>query len=300
MKKIILTLIAMMFITSCGTFEETVPPGYLGMIMTKDGLEEEILNPGNHTCWGRDKMIITETKELSVEEKLSVLCADDLNFKFTLVTLSSLKKDPKTMARIITKQGSDISWDGKKGKLKYRRIYNTYLRPIVRSTARTVISKYETTQIRENRSKIQKTIQENILVAIANLPVKVTMVTTSNFDYPTIITTSMEKKRTREIQLQEEKAKQAIKLLEATNRLKIAQKMKVVRMAEAEAESAYIKIMGHSLNPMYLKMKEIEAKYTLYKKVGKGDKVIVTNEKTAAMPILNRRAVVYRKPTTTK
>ena len=111
------------------------------------------------------------------------------------------------------------------------------------------------------------------------------MVATSNFDYPDVITDAVEKKRRKEIEIQEEKARQAMELLKADNRLKIAQKMKIVRVAEAEAEAAYVRILGEALTPRYLEMKSIEARRLLYEKVGGGDKVIVTNG-NAVLPIV--------------
>ena len=103
------------------------------------------------------------------------------------------------------------------------------------------------------------------------------IVTTSNFDYPDVITKAVEKKRKREIEIDEERAKQAMELLRAENRLKLAQRMKIVRVAEAEAESTFNKILSSSLTSKYLKMREIEAIKILYENVKPGDKVIVTN-----------------------
>ena len=101
------------------------------------------------------------------------------------------------------------------------------------------------------------------------------MVVTSNLDYPKVITDAMESKRKREIKIGEERAKQAMELLKADNRLKIAQKMKITRAAEAEAEALYNDIMAKSLTDKYLKLREIETRAILYQSVGVGDKVII-------------------------
>ena len=68
-----------------------------------------------------------------------------------------------------------------------------------------------------------------------------------------------------------------MELLRADNRLKIAEKMKRVKAAEAEADAVAIQILGKALTNKYLELKEIEAKLVLYGKVASGDKVIVTN-----------------------
>ena len=92
-----------------------------------------------------------------------------------------------------------------------------------------------------------------------------------------MITKAVEKKRRREIEIDEERAKQAKELLMAENRLKLAQKLKVTRTAEAEAEAVFNRILSGSLSDKYLRMREIEAMRILYERVGVGDKVIVSD-----------------------
>jgi hypothetical protein len=254
------------------------------MVMTAGGLSGEVLSPGNHPCYGRDRLVLVEGKEIVHTEKLSVLCADDLNFKFDLKVRSRLKsKDNKAFLEVLEKQGANIHWGGDKGILAYDWLYKTYVQPPARAISRTIVSKYETTQIRENREAITKSIRERLLDAVVGTPVEITMVVTSNFDYPDVITKAMEKKRQREIEIQEEKAKQAMELLRVENRLKLAQKSKVMRVTEAQAEAAYIKILGEALSKNFLTLKEIEAKVKLYEKVGAGDKMILTNGDTPVM-----------------
>ncbi len=286
MRKFTIT-IAILFcfisLTGCGLFTERVPPGYQGMIMKPSGLTGTVLQPGNHSCWGRDRLILIEAKEVTKTESLSVLCADDLNFKFDLKVRSRIaKSDGKGLMAVLDRQGANIVWSGKNrngavGIIKYDFLYATYIKDSARSISRGLISKYETTQIRDAREAVQKEIQNNLLKAIKGTPVEITMVATSNFDYPEVITKAVENRRRREIQIGEEKAKQAMALLQAENRLKVADKMKAVRAAEAKAEAIYIEILGEALTYNYLDLRAIERDMVLYKNVSPGDKVIVTN-----------------------
>jgi len=281
--KLALLFLVLAVVAGC---TKAVPPGYVGMIMEPGGLTGVPLEPGNHSCWGRDKMVLIEAKEAVKTEALSVLCADDLNFKFDLKLRSRIAvTDGEGIEQLLRNQGANIQWDGKVGVLKFDVAYQTYVQPVARSIARTVVSKYSTTQIRDNREAITKAIQERLLIAIEGTPMEIPMMATSNFDYPDVITKAVEKKRQREIEIDEEKAKQAMRLLEAENRMKVAQKLKVVRAAEAEAEAAYIRIVGKALTERYLQMREIEARLTLYGNVGAGDKVIVARE--GAVPLIS-------------
>ena len=256
---------------------ERVPPGYVGMIMTPEGLSQNVLQAGNHSCWGRDRMILVETKEQTRTEQIAVLCADDLNFNFELNIRSRLQAtNPKAILELLNRQGANIKWEGSSGVLRVDGLYSTYVRSVAVSIARDAVSKYETTQIRAQRESLSKTISAKLTTALSGTPMEMTLVNTSNFDYPDVITKAVEKKRTREIQIDEERAKQAMVLLQADNRLKLAQKMKVVRTAEAEAESIFNRILSGSLTDRYLRLREIEAKKVLYENVSAGDKVIVT------------------------
>lgn len=90
------------------------------------------------------------------------------------------------------------------------------------------------------------------------------------------------------MQIKEEDARREIELKKAENDLKIAQKQKAIRVAEAEAEAAYNSIVSRSITPAYLKLREVEAKTQLYKNVGQGDKVIFTPEGVSAIPVFTK------------
>jgi len=271
MRNVILVILALSMV---GCTSE-VPPGYVGMVMTPDGLRGDVLAPGRHACWGRDKMFWIQTKEETIQEPMSILCKDDLNFKFHLNVRARLRpvKKANDFNELLSRKGSDM----KDGMLSFDSLYKTYVNPVARSTARGIVSRYQTTDIRGARAEIEKAVLTKLHSAMEGTPMEVVTVTTSNFDYPDVITAAVEKKRQREIEIEEEKANQAKELLKAENRLKLAEKMKQVKAAEAEADAVAIQIMGVSLTDKYLKWKEIERDVLLYTNVGPGDKVIVTN-----------------------
>jgi len=276
----------MFFVMGCS---ERVLPGYIGMVMQPEGLTGVVLQPGNHTCYNRDRLALIEMVEVTKTEKVSVLCTDDLNMKFDLKIRSRLKtQDEKSVMSVLNRQGSKIQWNNSSvGILPFESLYVTYIQGPARSIARGIVSKYETTAIRGARKAIEKAIAEELLTAVEGTPVEVTMVVTSNLDYPDVITKAMEKKRTREIEIQEEKAKQAMELLKADNRLKVANKLKITRTAEAEAEAAYNRIMGKSLTEKYLRLRDIETRLELYNGIKDKDKIVITDGGVSATPLVN-------------
>jgi hypothetical protein len=273
---LIMLVMAMFFATGC---TERVPPGYIGMVMTPSGLTGEVLAPGNHKCYNRDRMVLVEYVEKAYKEPLSILCADDLNFKFDLkIRVMTFADDNKAVMNVLGKQGSQINWgkDATVGVLPFDILYNTYVSDPARSIARGVVSKYRTTDIRDARDEITKAITEQLVASVKGTPVKIMLMATSNFDYPKVITDAVEQKRKREIDIETEKAVQAMALLQMENRKILAQKRKHVRAIEAEAEAVYVRIMGKALTSDFLRLRAIERDVTLYENVGPGDKVIVT------------------------
>lgn len=278
-----LLAILVIFALSSGCTQR-VPPGYSGMVMKPGGLTGEILAPGNHTCYGRDKMVLIEMAEITYTEKLKVLCKDDLNMEFDLKVRARLRTTAgKSMLAVLNRQGSRIQWKGDTGVLGFGNLYVTYVQGPARSIARGHISKYQTTDIRGDRKAIEKSIKTDVLKAAEGTPIEITMVVTSNLDYPPVITKAMESKREREIKIGEERAKQAMELLKADNRLKVAQKMKITRAAEAEAEAIYNKVMASSLTEKYLQLRAIETRLALYNNPNK-DKIVITG---AATPLIS-------------
>jgi hypothetical protein len=286
MKRLLVLTLALALTIGC---TKEVPVGYNGMIMKPGGLTGEILSVGKHTAWGRDKMILWEKAEIAKTEKLKILCADDLNFSFDLKLRAMLSAQNSTaITYILDKMGSAIIWDGSTGILKFDTVYNTYVRDPAREVARGIVSKYKTTDISKNRAVIKTDVSKAVLLAVKDTPVEITYLGTSNFDYPEVITRSMEKRSSREIALQEEKAIQAMELMRMDNRKALAEKEIVVREKEAEAEGIYIQILGKSLNEPYLRLRAIERDVVLYKNVKAGDKVIVTNGNTV-QPMIDTR-----------
>ena len=266
----------------CSTWVE---PGYKGLVVTPDGPTGSLLDMGKHTCYGRDRMLLFETKEETYSEHMEIQCADDLNLKVDVNFRISLRDFNFQEAKdLLNKQGSKIKWDGGTGFLSLDTLYDTYVKPVGRPIARTVVSKFQTNTVRENRETATAEIYQKLDKALEGTPVMAIMVSMSNLDLPGVITKAMESRKEREVEIGEERAKQAMKLLKAENRLREAQVLKATRAAEAEAEAVYYKIMSKALGgpTAYLNLRDVEAKLAqvaanevLYGRVEAGDKVIV-------------------------
>jgi hypothetical protein len=273
-------ILSLLVVASCS---EVVPVGYVGMTKDSDGLSGDVNEPGRHGCGFRCSMVLLETREMLNKEALNIMCSDDLNIAIDVNTRSRLVvTDGAGIKTVLDKQGSKIEG----GVLDSQVLYDAYVRPAIRAITRTHVSKFSTTEIRENRAVITAAIQKDLAEAMKGTPVEVTFVATSNIDYPKSITEARLRAKQRELQILEEDARREIELKKADNDLKIAQKQKGIRVANAQAEAAYNAIVSKSLSVNYLRLREIEAKRVLYEKTGPGDKLIITQEGVGAIPIL--------------
>jgi hypothetical protein len=276
------TLMLLFLVGTFASCTENVPVGYVGMITTTNGLQDEVYNPGNVTCFGRDKLYLLETSEEKHSTKMDILCKDDLNFKFTVNTRTKLEYQNKADVKDIlqNKGGSATVVDGNSSikRLDYDVIYNTYVSSVVDAVSRSVVSKYETTQIRENRDAIQTAIYKGIKEKLKGTPVKIISAELTNFDYPDVITKALEQAKERQIQRDQEKHVQELKLMRLDNERIATIKQKEVNRLKGQAEAVYIQEIQRVLNKNYLTLKEIEANEALYKRVKAGDKVIVKGD----------------------
>ena len=272
---------------------ERVPFGHVGVKMTASGIAATNLGPGNYWVWGRDRLAIIELKEQTVSEQMQVLCKDDLNFGVD-VKVRVQPKSKQDWETLLTKQGSQIKWDGSVGTLPFDALYATYTRPSVRAATREVVSKFETTQINQNRAQIPRNIEKLLAVRLQNTPMNMTSLETSNFDFPKIVTAAVAKAKEREMEIREETARAEIarvrkendlklKLMDAENRIKVAARMLDVRRTEAEAEAIYMTIIGRSVTDKYVRIRQVESQIPFWKQAGANSSMVITDGSTPLM-----------------
>ncbi|MBT4376717.1 hypothetical protein HOD29_05060 [archaeon] len=277
---LIALFVGVMSFSSC-TVE--VPPGYQAMKLMPEGFTGEVVGQGRYSCFARQRMVLTDSREEKKSESLSILCADDMNFSFNVDAIFKTRKFSGTeFTELMIRKGSDLEsfqlqGAGKTGArlLSFDILYNTYAAHLVRSVARSIVGKLETTQIVENREKIEAEIFTELGKLLEDTPLELRQVTTSNFDYPILITNSVEEIKKLEIAIGEEKARQARLLQDYTNRLKLAQKRKARRAKEAIAEKGFIFNINVNLTDSYLDLREIEAQKKLYGVLGEANTVVI-------------------------
>lgn len=248
MKKfaLLLGLIAAMFAAGC-TVE--VPQGTKCKVMTVDGWQDEIYDPGRATCWNRDVAYFIDTTEDLYTEPLQILCADELNFKFNVNTRCGVNDDKEALNRVFAKVRA-----GEGNLITRQQIYSIYVKPVVEAEARKIVAARETSQINAERGQIENEIRTAVLAQLKTVPVNIGLINVSNLDFPLIITEANEKNKQREIAIKEERAKAQIAQARAEGELRVKNKEYQIALLEAKEIADAQAIIGASLNnnPLYL------------------------------------------------
>ena len=259
----------------------SVPVGHVGMVKEPGGLNGSVLQPGLRSCFGRDQMTLIQTSESVFKESMQIRCADKLNTKsFNLVLRVAPKiSNGADYIRIMKEQGAKMVGTVITADI----LYEVYVKQTARNIARLVVSKYNSDELVENRAVIQAGINKGLRTALEGTPVVLKAALVNNLDPPDVITDAISAAKKRELEISKEKASQAIKLLQAKNRMAVAEQEKLTLAKEAEAEAAYMLIIGKSLTPEFLERRRLKvqelriaAELEAYKRVGEGDKIIMT------------------------
>lgn len=274
MKKLTAILLVLVAAMTMGC-SQRVPTGYKGKIVTADGPTAELLGTGNHICYWRDVMYLIDESTVATTEKLNILTSDKINISVDVKIRATPDLSSANFDYLMEKMGAKFTQiDGSEYRLQSDLIYKTFIATEVRPLIRSTINKYPINEVAENRDKIGAELTDAIKKNMKNLPMNIDVVRLSNVDFPEAITQAKVNAMKRKEDLNQETAQMALDLMKLDNRQKLAEKEKIVRMKEAEAEKIYNVIVGNSLTPSYLKLREIEANLALYKNTGAGDKVI--------------------------
>lgn len=293
--------------TGCSACQEEVPPGFIGIRKTNEGIEKTLLAPGNHYIYGRDKIILVEVKEkISFESQMKIRCKDRMNLRLDLKVRHRLKRDKKSIAKVIDSLGAAIKWKKDVGILRYKKIAQVYVEHQAREITRIIVGKkYQTDQVRENRAVIKAAVFKALVERVKNSPIEIKEVMISNIDPPKVISDAIEKAKRREVEIQEEKSKatkkelkekndqklkmlaekneQAMKMLRAKNKIALAKTNKVAIAVESEAEGLKMRILGKYANAAYFRLRALENEKLLYKRT---TLTLVKNRGTKVSPIL--------------
>jgi regulator of protease activity HflC (stomatin/prohibitin superfamily) len=233
---------------------QAVPTGHVGKVRTVSGFDATVLRPGLHPCWGRDVMHALEVSDQQFNLNMSVLCKDQLNFKFDVGVLCAVDK---TKTDLINQTFENVT-PANGNTITMQQLFTMYVQPVVDQEARKVVSSYATKDIAERREEVIESIRTAINEAISTSLMVVKRITVNNLDFPDVITRAQEERARRQVEIAGVQADVDKKLAEARGQLAVAQLDYERQLIEAAMIADSNQIIGASISPQYLAWWELK------------------------------------------
>lgn len=243
----------------CG---RVVPPGKVVIVLEPSG-DTEIYTEGVYYSYGRDKLYFVDQKLKAFQEgDMKILCADDINMDVDIKAVLSFDVSDEKMEFIKKKVPAVKVEEGDIHgmELQLEQFYKMAVQSIVRGTARNIISKLKTDDIRPQREQLEKEIQASVKKRVEELgyPLNISAVLISNIDYPKSVTDQREAIKKAQLEDEKKAAEAEAMLAQAKREVAIEQEKAKVRMVKAQAQADENEILTKSLTPQFLMWRQLE------------------------------------------
>ena len=255
MKRIInILIVAVLSVTSMAC-TESVPAGHMGRTWEPGGFTNELLKPGRHECYNRCKMYLMESTDQTFQIPMQVLCADNLNFSFTIDVLVGVNKENK---RAVLSAFQNLKPAGPY-LFTVQQLFDTYIKPVADQEARKIVSSYRTEELVSKRPEVIEKVRAAVTKATNAAILKVKRVTVGNLDFPKVLTDAQVQKAKRKIEIETARAEGEKRAAKAEADLKLAKINAQRGLFEAQGIADANKILAASISPQYLAYKQILA-----------------------------------------
>lgn len=271
--------VMMLAVAMVGCSKVTVPPAAKGKILSAAGYSTDVKETGKYWLYLTEDMVILDTSTQTMAEQINVKMADDLTLGLQIRFRTRISGNEA----VINSMFNDIKHQNYQVTLPM--VYGVYGKDVVQMVARSVLSKYKVPEVSTNFDKISKELNSELRAAMVGSPLEVSNITMGNLDYPDQIDAAIKKQSEREMAIQTEESDQAVKMVQKTNELKLAEADYAVRMKKAEALRDENKMTSAGLNAMLLQYRQLEV---MEKMADSDNKVFVPYESLTNVGVQNR------------
>lgn len=259
-KKLLVPCVALLglFFMGCNA---RVDPGKLGRVNTASGWSEEMLKPGSHTCWGRDRMYLLDTTNKSFKETPNILIGGKVNLKVDLTIRVRANTEDTEMMKKAFESVTAQEGGGSTYLISVDQLYETFVKMKALSIPRAIFEvQPDTTTAVANSPKLALEVRKQIMEAAKATPLIVEDVQITNYDWPDSITKAQEELVKVQLKEATEEAQVRADLKRAEGDLKVKEAQKLVQLKEAEAIAESIDIIKSKLagSPEYLMWHQIK------------------------------------------
>lgn len=248
---------ASVYVASCGMIA-TVSPATVGKILTKNGYLPETIKPSKFRlawCWMYcDKLITADASDRGLKEKFNLFMPkDQLNMRFDVRMIVAIREDTKSIDAIFNRIPPNEN-----DHISNERVYDTYVKPVIRDTIRSTIAAYSINEIASSRERINHEISQAVAKALHGVPMQIKRVGLAEIQFPDVITKQKEIAAQRRIEIDEAEAKKQIRLVTLQADLAAAKANRAIRLVKAQAAKDENAIYAASMSDKYLAYKQLE------------------------------------------
>lgn len=238
-------------LSACGW--NTVPPTYKGKILTTSGYNQDILEPGKYTTWGRDEMVLIQTNTATYKEDVDVVLSD----KLTLQAEVRFRGRINGSVKVLNAMFNDIT-PGDDKVVSFQEVYNVYGRMAVRNKTREIISKYNVEEVHKNYGRLSGEIGVVLQEVLANTPLQISDIAMGSIQYPEVVTAAINAAKERKMAIEKEQAQAEIQLTKKKNERLLAEAQYQIEITNAKAIRDKNKIIGEGVTPELIELRRLE------------------------------------------
>lgn len=244
--------VALIALAMVGCSRVTVPPAAKGKELSSAGYSADVKETGKYWLWWWEDMVILDTSTQTVAEDLQVKMKDDLTLGLKVRFRTRISGNDK----VINAMFNDIKHQDYKVTLPM--VYGVYGKDVVQSVSRSVLSKYEVSEVSTNYDKISQELTAALRKAMENSPLDVSNITMADLDYPKEIDDAIKKQNERKFAIQTEENDQAVKMVQKRNEMELATADYNIRIKRAETLRDENLKTAAGLNPMLLQYRQLD------------------------------------------
>lgn len=266
MKKVFLSLLILlstMYITGCS---EPIPPGYAGIVVTKQGIAPEVYGQGRATVWGYDRLVLIETASVRKPANLKVIMADryvddngesqvrpGVEMEFIMNVRFRVDTNPKVLQAAL----KDMKLGDGVNSIGIMDFYNKYGYAEVGQVGREVLGSYTPEEVLGNLDEINKALYSALKEKTSGTPLVISNASLGPVKLPAVIQSQIDLNKKTALSETQRKAQQKIDLLEKQNEIELAKQQAVREEVDARSLAQQNQILNRSITPEVLRLREL-------------------------------------------
>lgn len=273
MKKyfILAAVAATTLLTGC---TEEVPPGYLGKVVTREGISPEQYGVGRAPVWGRDRLVLVETSSVLRPATVTVIMNDrkvikgkdgeervlngiGLEMDFLINVRYRIVSNNKTAVNALLQ---DMTLSSSVREISGAQVYHKYGDMVIGQISREVLGKYTPEEVLGNLDKINEILDMRVKEMLANSPLEIASVSLGPITLPEQITARIKKNKDTELSEFGKASQQRIDMLDKANEIALAREQAIKEEIDALSLANQNKILNGSVTPEVLVLRGLQVR----------------------------------------